>query len=48
MGFVGNDLKNGIWMTLNGGALLVSVAVPLLIYFHSYLVLQQFILNASL
>ena len=24
MGFIGNDVKNGIWMTLNGGALLVS------------------------
>ena len=24
MGFIGNDVKNGIWMTLNGGSLLVS------------------------
>ena len=24
MGFIGNDAKNGLWMTLNGGSLLVS------------------------
>jgi hypothetical protein len=23
MGFIGNDVKNGLWMTLNGGSLLV-------------------------
>ena len=23
MGFIGNDVKNGVWMTLNGGSLLV-------------------------
>jgi len=24
MGFIGGDIKNGIWMTLNGGALLTT------------------------
>jgi len=28
MGFIGNDVKNGIWMTLNGGALLKTGPNP--------------------
>jgi len=28
MGFIGNDVKNGLWMTLNGGALLTTKENP--------------------
>ena len=28
MGFIGNDAKNGLWMTLNGGALLTTGPNP--------------------
>jgi len=28
MGFIGNDAKNGLWMTLNGGALLTTPPNP--------------------
>ena len=28
MGFIGNDVKNGLWMTLNGGALLTTEPNP--------------------
>jgi len=28
MGFIGNDVKNGMWMTLNGGALLTTPPNP--------------------
>ena len=28
MGFIGNDVKNGMWMTLNGGSLLITPPNP--------------------
>jgi hypothetical protein len=36
MGFIGNDVKNGIWMTLNGGALLVNNKKCLFILFKIF------------
>lgn len=43
MGFIGNDAANGVWMTLNGGALLVSSTLSISQSYKPYNLLRKII-----
>jgi hypothetical protein len=44
--YIGGDSKKGLWMTLNGGAMLVSLYIYM--YIYMYIHIYMYILKVSL